>query len=260
MTDDAIYPPRIVVRAATIGDIRDALAAGWRDFRSAPVFGLFFGCFFALGGISILAMAWALELSYLAYPTAVGFSLIGPFAAVGLYEVSRRLASGQPLSWADILGVVVAQRRRELGWMAFVTMFMLIMWMYQVRVLLAIFLGFQSFTSFEGFLQVILTTADGLMFLGLGHIFGAVLALILFCATAISFPLLLDQEHDFITAMITSFKAVTMSPAVMIGWAAFIGVTLYLSMIPAFLGLIVALPVLGHATWHLYKRLISFEN
>jgi uncharacterized membrane protein len=97
------------------------------------------------------------------------------------------------------------------------------------------------------------------MFLGLGHIFGAVLALILFSATAISFPLLLDQEHDFITAMITSFKAVTMSPAVMIGWAAAIGVTLYLSMIPAFLGLIVALPVLGHATWHLYKSLVSFE-
>ncbi|WP_420404519.1 DUF2189 domain-containing protein [Nisaea sp.] len=260
MSDDSIYPPRIIVRAATIGDVRNALAAGWRDFRTAPAFGLFFGSFFAFGGLSILAMAWALDLSYLAYPTAVGFSLIGPFAAVGLYEVSRRLSSGQPLAWKDILGVIVAQRRRELGWMAFVTMFMLIMWMYQVRVLLAIFLGFQSFTSFAGFLEVILTTTDGLLFLGLGHVFGAVLALILFSATAISFPLLLDQEHDFITAMITSFKTVTMSPAVMVGWAAVIGVTLYLSMIPLFLGLIVALPVLGHATWHLYRSLISFES
>jgi len=259
VTDDAIHPPRIIVRPATVADIRNALAAGWRDFRSAPAFGLFFGAFFAFGGISILAMAWALGLSYLAYPTAVGFSLIGPFAAVGLYEVSRRLESGQAFAWKDIFGVIVAQRRRELGWMAFVTMFMLIMWMYQVRVLLAIFLGFQSFTSFAGFLQVILTTSDGLMFLALGHIFGAVLALILFSASAISFPLLLEQEHDFITAMITSFKAVTMSPVVMVGWAAFIGVTLYLSMIPLFLGLIVALPVLGHATWHLYKSLVSFE-
>ncbi|UUX50643.1 DUF2189 domain-containing protein [Nisaea acidiphila] len=259
MTADTIYPPKIVVRAATFADIGAALSAGWGDFLATARFGLFFGAFFAFGGIGILAMAWALDLSYLAYPTAVGFSLIGPFAAVGLYEVSRRHGAAQHLVWRDILGVIFAQRRRELGWMAFVTMFMLIMWMYQVRVLLAIFLGFQSFTSFEGFLQVIFTTFDGLMFLGLGHIFGSVLALILYSATVISFPLLLEQEHDFITAMITSFKAVTMSPVVMIGWAAVIGFTLYISMIPAFLGLIVTLPVLGHATWHLYKRLISFE-
>lgn len=260
MTAETVYPPKITVKPASVSDIRAALAAGWRDFLHAPVFGLFFGGFFAAGGMAIVAMAWALDLSYLAYPTAVGFSLIGPFAAVGIYEVSRCLAAGRPLVWAEILGVIFAQRRRELGWMAFVTMFVLIMWMYQVRVLLAIFLGFQSFTSFEGFLDVIFNSMDGLMFLGLGHVFGAVLALILFSATVISFPLLLEQEHDFITAMITSIKAVTTSPVVMVGWAAVIGITLYLSMIPAFLGLVVALPVLGHATWHLYKRLITFES
>lgn len=260
MTSETIYPPKIVIRAGTFADLRAALSDGWKDFLRAPGFGLFFGGFFALGGMAILAMIWALGLSYLAYPTAVGFSLIGPFAAVGLYEVSRRLSAGQDLVWKDVIAVIFAQRRREIGWMAFVTMFMLIMWMYQVRVLLAIFLGFQSFTSFDGFLTVILTTYDGLAFLVLGHIFGAVLALILFSATVISFPLLLEQEHDFITAMITSFKTVTMSPLIMIGWAAVIGLTLYLSMLPAFLGLLVTLPVLGHATWHLYKRLISFET
>lgn len=260
MTIEPTYPPKISVRAASINDIRAALRNGWADFRKTPGFGLFFGGFFAIGGMTILAMTWVLGLSYLAYPTAVGFSLIGPFAAVGLYEISRRLSTGETLQWKNVLNVIFAQRRRELGWMAFVTMFMLIMWMYQVRVLLAIFLGFQSFTSFEEFLRVILTTYDGLAFLVLGHIFGAVLALILFSATAISFPLLLEQEHDFITAMITSFKAVTISPVIMIGWAAAIGLTLYISMLPIFLGLLVTLPVLGHATWHLYKRLISFES
>ena len=260
MTSEEAYPPKIIIRAGTIEDLRAALRHGWKDFLRAPGFGVFFGGFFAFGGIVILAMTWALGLSYLAYPTAVGFSLIGPFAAVGLYEVSRRLSAGQNLTWKGVLTVIYAQRRRELGWMAFVTMFMLIMWMYQVRILLAVFLGFQSFTSFSGFLTVILSTFDGLAFLVLGHVFGAILALILFSTTVISFPLLLEQEHDFITAMITSFKAVTMSPLVMIGWATFVGLTLYLSMLPAFLGLLIALPVLGHATWHLYKRLISFET
>lgn len=259
MSEVSLPPPRINVRAATLADIRGALLDGWGDFRKTARFGLFFGAFFAGGGLLIVALAWLLDLSYLAYPTAVGFSLIGPFAAVGLYEVSRRLANGAPLSWGAVLGVVFAQRRRELGWMAFVTMFVLIMWMYQIRLLLALFLGFKSFTSFPGFLAVVTTTADGLMFLAIGHIVGAALALILFSLTAISFPLLLDQEHDFITAMITSVKAVTASPAVMVGWAAAIGITLYLAMIPAFLGLVIALPVLGHASWHLYRRLVSFE-
>ena len=128
MTSEEAYPPKIIIRAGTIEDLRAALRHGWKDFLRAPGFGVFFGGFFAFGGIVILAMTWALGLSYLAYPTAVGFSLIGPFAAVGLYEVSRRLSAGQDLTWKGVLTVIYAQRRRELGWMAFVTMFMLIMW------------------------------------------------------------------------------------------------------------------------------------
>lgn len=251
--------PEIVVRPAQWADIRGALASGWADFRAAPLYGLFFGGIYALGGLVIVALMFRYGLGYLAYPMAAGFALIGPFAAVGLYEVSRRREVGEALDWPGVLRVVFAQGRREIGWMAFITLFVLLMWMYQVRVLLALFLGFQSFTTMAQFLHVLVSTSDGLTFLLVGHLFGAVDSVILFSLTVVSFPLLLDQDRDFITAMVTSVKAVIASPPVMIVWALLIVVVLALALAPAFLGLLIALPVLGHATWHLYRRLVSFE-
>ncbi|ADZ72069.1 DUF2189 domain-containing protein [Polymorphum gilvum] len=259
----APVPPAVrrdpVVNAIGITDIVDALAAGLRDFRRAPQFGLFFGAIYAGGGLLIILTASAFQMSYLSYPLAAGFALIGPFIAVGLYEVSRRLEAGETLSWPSVLGVVWAQRGREISWMAFVVLFVLIMWMYQVRLLLALFLGFQSFATFGEFVSEVVSTPEGLMFLLVGHVVGAILSVILFSLTVISFPLLMDRDRDFITAMITSVRAVVTSPLPMVGWAIVVTVTLIISMMPAFMGLLVTLPVLGHTTWHLYRRCVAPE-
>lgn len=248
--------PMPQVNRITANDVIDALAAGLMDFRKAPVYGLAIGALFAAGGLFVILSAAALNMSYLAYPAAAGFVLIGPFAAVGLYEVSRRLASGEELSWSAIFGAMWAQKGRELSWMAFVVLFIQIMWMYQVRLLLALFLGFKSFASFDEFLTQVISTPEGLMFLAVGHIVGAILSLLLFSLTVVSFPLLLEEDRDFITAMITSVRAVVTSPVPMIGWAFVVTALLIVSMVPAFLGLIVVLPVLGHTTWHLYKKCV----
>ena len=141
--------------------------------------------------------------------------------------------------------------------MAFVSIFAFMVWMYQVRLLLALFLGFQSFTSFGAFLEVVFTTQDGLMFLAVGHVVGAAMATLVFSLTVVSFPLLLDRDVDFITAMIASVKAVTLSPAPMLAWALLIVALTALSIATGFLGLFVALPVLGHATWRLYRRIVA---
>ncbi len=244
------------VNAIGFDAIVDALGAGLRDFRAAPRFGLFFGGVYAAGGILVLLTASALDMSYLSYPLAITFGLIGPFVAVGLYEVSRRLETGRPLDWTGVLGVIWEQRRRELAWMAFVVLFVQIMWMYQVRLLLALFLGFKSFASFGAFVEVVVTTPEGLMFLLIGNVIGAVLSVILFSLTVVSFPMLLDRDVDFITAMITSVRSVVTSPKPMIGWAVLVTATLLVSMLPFFVGLVVTLPVLGHTTWHLYRRLV----
>ncbi|WP_299475097.1 DUF2189 domain-containing protein [uncultured Roseibium sp.] len=258
-TKDTLRPIPLVNKI-TANDVIDALAAGLADFRKAPVYGLAIGALFAIGGLFVILSAAALNMSYLSYPAAAGFVLIGPFAAVGLYEVSRRLGSGEELSWPAILGTMWAQKGRELSWMAFVVLFIQIMWMYQVRLLLALFLGFKSFASFDEFLTEVITTPEGLMFLAVGHVVGAILSLVLFSLTVVSFPLLLEEDRDFITAMITSVRAVVVSPIPMIGWALVVTALLIVSMVPAFLGLIVVLPVLGHTTWHLYKKCVTIPK
>lgn len=252
--------PMPLVNKITVNDVIDALAAGLQDFRAAPAYGLAIGTFFAVGGLFVILSAAALNMSYLSYPAAAGFVLIGPFAAVGLYEVSRRLKNGEELSWAKVFGAMWAQKSRELSWMAFVVLFIQIMWMYQVRLLLALFLGFRSFASFDEFLTEVIGTPEGLMFLAIGHVVGAVLSLLLFSLTVISFPMLLEEDRDFITAMITSVRAVATSPIPMIGWAFVVTAVLIVSMVPAFIGLVVTLPVLGHTTWHLYKKCVTIPE
>jgi uncharacterized membrane protein len=239
-----------VVRRITVADIADAFAHGLRDFQALPLYGLVFGALYALGGLTQLGMV------YLAYPLAAGFALLGPFVAVGLYEISRRRELGQPVSPGAIWSTV--RSRSEIGWMAFVTLFFFIIWMYQVRLLVALLLGLNaSFSSFKEFLTVVLTTNEGLLFLTIGNLDGAALSLILFALTVVSFPLLLDREVDFVTAMVTSVRAVVASPVPMIGWAAIIVALLIVSALPYFFGLLVTVPVLGHTTWHLYRKIVA---
>lgn len=255
-------PPRRpdpVVQSISYKDIGDALAAGVRDLQAAPVYGLTFGALYCLGGMLIFLSVSALDAVYFAYPLGAGFALMGPLIAVGLYEVSRLRERGDPLSWGAIFRAIMSQARQEIGWMSFVVLFIMIIWLYQVRLLVALFLGFEPISTLRDFLTVVLTTPQGWMFLAVGHVIGAVLALVLFALTAVSFPILLDRQVDFITAMITSVRSVATSPKPMFAWAALIVLLLICGTLPFFLGLIVILPVLGHATWHLYRRLVAPE-
>jgi uncharacterized membrane protein len=245
-----------VIRRIGRSDIIDALSAGLRDFQAHPAFGLFFGGVYALGGVVILACALLWDLLYLVYPLAAGFVLIGPFVAVGLYEVSRLREQGRVPSWSGVFGAIRAQGAREISWMAFVTIFLFIIWMYQVRLLIALFFGLHGMPA-GGFPAVLFTTPEGLAFLAVGHMVGAVLATVTFSLTVVSFPLLLDREVDFITAMIASVRAVASNPAPMLGWALSVVLMLFTAALPAFLGLVIVLPVLGHATWHLYRKLVA---
>ncbi|WFU16021.1 DUF2189 domain-containing protein [Bradyrhizobium sp. CB3481] len=245
-----------VVRRIAAADVAEALGQGVRDFQAVPLYGLGFGAFYAVGGIAILLCLTAFGMVYLAYPLAAGFALLGPFVAIGLYEVSRRREMGLPISVGAIWSTV--RTRSEIGWMAFVTLFVFVVWMYQVRLLIALLLGLNaSFSSLHDFITVVLTTNEGLLFLAIGNAVGAALSLILFSLTVVSFPLLLDRDVDFVTAMITSVCAVVTSPLPMISWAALIVILLAVSAMPYFLGLVVTLPVLGHTTWHLYRRIIA---
>ncbi len=248
---------RLFPRKLELADLIPILKLGVSDFWRRPLLSGFFGLVFTLGGFFILANLMLLGTPWMIIPIAIGFPLIAPFAAAGLYEMSRRYARGETFSAKEIFTVIFSQQGREFGWMAFVVLFIFWVWIYQVRLWLAILLQTQSFSSFEAFLLVITTTQNGLIFLSIGTLVGAFLYTVLFSVTVIAMPILLHRDIDFISAMLLSIKTVTINPLVMAVWALMILAIVVAAMIPAFVGLIFALPVLGHATWHLYKAAIE---
>lgn len=237
-------------------DIAAALRAGVSDFRAHPVLSGAFGLFYAVfGALFVWGLVWLGKI-WMILPAAVGFPLVAPFAAAGLYEMSRRRQTGARIGGSEILGVMAQQRKRELGWMAFVTLFIFWVWMYQVRLWLALLLQDAAFSDLEGFVRTVFFTPEGWTFLAVGTGIGAGLAAALFSVTVVAMPMLLDRETDFVTAMLTSIRVVAQNPLVMLGWAALLSAAMLLSVGLAFVGLIVTLPVLGHTTWHLYQRAV----
>ena len=244
------------VNKVTSHDIKASLKAGFSDFLARPLMSGFFGLFYAVFGILFVwSLVWLGKI-WMIIPAVVGFPLVAPFAAAGLYEMSRRLQKGESFGWSEILTVMASQRKREMGWMAFVTLFIFWVWMYQVRLWLAIILKDASFSGFDGFLNTVFFTPEGWTFLAIGTCVGAFLSAVLFTVTVVSMPMLLDRETNFVSAMLTSIRVVTQNPVVMLTWAAIIAITMLLSLVPAFLGLIFTLPILGHTTWHLYQRAV----
>jgi len=246
-------PPPQVAGDLAFGDLAKALGAGWRDFAAMPQYGMFFGGFYVLAGLLI---GWAAitggEPTWL-IPAMAGFPLVAPFVAVGLYEASRRRERGEPLSWRAVLGALKGHDDDQILSMGVIVFVAFSFWMIVAH---AIFAVFMAESGMGGDSIAALLTPAGLMMLAVGSAVGAVMAFAFYAMTVISLPMLVERKVDFLTAIIASFKTVRSNFAVMLGWAAIIAVLLFAAMLPGFVGLMVALPVLGHATWHLYRRAV----
>jgi uncharacterized membrane protein len=246
--------PRPDIAILDLSDLRFALARGWRDWRAAPGIGMVFAGVYVAGGLILTFVAGGFVFQTLIL--ALGFPLLAPFAAVGLYETSRRLEAGRPLDLYQIFGAVWREKDRQIPWAGAIIVIYFLFYSFLAHMIFALFMGASPLTnistSFEAFL-----TPNGLTMILVQLGVGAVLGFLLFGLTAFSLPFMLDKEVDFITAMLTSFAAVRESAGVMVIWAAIIGLTVVLAMLPVFLGLFVALPVLGHASWHLYRRALT---
>lgn len=246
------------VRLLGLYDLRWALRAGWRDFRAAPRCGLTFAAIFAFGGLAIFWLLAVTGYLWVSLPAAAGFPILAPFAAVGLYEVSHRRERGECVRMPDIIRVVFRQKDRQIPSMAAVIVIFFLFWNFLAHMIFALFLGVSTMTNISSSLDVFLTP-NGLMMLGFEVLVGAIFSAILFSITVVSLPLLLDREVDFVTAMITSFSVCVANPGTMLAWGLICGGLLFLGMLPGFLGLFLVLPVLGHATWHLYRRALEPE-
>jgi uncharacterized membrane protein len=250
----APHKPEVLILEAD--DLRAALAAGWRDFTRAPQFGLFFAAVYVAGGWLILYALTVTGQIWWTLPAAAGFPILGPFIACGLYEVSRRLEAGEALSWGAVLGVIARQKDRQIPSIAAVVVVFFLFWNFLAHMIFALFLGLRAMTNISTSLEVFMT-GNGLMMLLVGTIVGAIFAGVLFALTVVSLPLLLEREVDFVTAMITSVSVVLTNPRLMLIWGALIAALLFAGIALGFLGLFVVLPVLGHATWHLYRRALA---
>lgn len=247
--------PVMVARDLALADLGAALAAGWRDFVARPLFGLFFAGIYVLAGLGLYYALVTQGQPALLIPATAGFPLLAPFIAVGLYEVSRRRQAGLPVHWGPVLGALRGHGDEQLFSMGGLVFVAFGFWLSVAHGIFAVFMA-ESGIGGES-MVALLGTPAGLAMLAVGSAVGGVMALVFYALTVISLPMLVDRKVDFVTAMITSLKVVRANPAVMLAWAGLIAVALAAALVPLFLGLLVVLPVLAHATWHLYRRAIG---
>ncbi len=249
--------PAPVVREVGLADIRAALHRGAEDFGAFRTDVVFIILIYPLAGLWLTAFAFQRDLLPLLFPLVSGFALLGPVAAIGLYEMSRRREAGTPAGYRaalEVIGspVIWAVLAVGLGLLA-----VFAAWLGAAWLIFAMTLGPEPPASATAFLREVFTTAAGWAMLVIGCSVGFVLAAVTLATTVVSIPLLLHRRVGVRVALATSLALTRRNPATVAAWGLVVAALLVLGTLPLFLGLIVAFPVLGHATWHFYRRAVD---
>ncbi|MBR2814901.1 MAG: DUF2189 domain-containing protein [Reyranella sp.] len=252
--DRAAGPP--TVRKITATDIRDALSAGWRDFGAARTDVVFLCLLYPLAGLVISRMAFDYGMIALVFPLIAGFALIAPLFGVGLYEISRRREQGLEVRWTDAFAVVRSPAIGSIMVMGLLLLAIFCVWLFAANFLYTVTLGPDAPVSTVAFARDALTTPEGWTMTVVGIGVGFLFALAVLVIGVVSFPLLLDRNVGVGTAIATSVRAVRANPGPMLLWGLIVAAGLVVGTIPLLVGLAIILPVLGHATWHLYRKVV----
>jgi len=244
------------VRRIGVADLRDALMRGLDDFESNRTDVIFLCVIYPVIGLILGRLASGYGLIPLIFPLASGFALIGPFAAVGLNEISRRREKGSATSWLDAFGVLRSPSIGAIMLLGLMLIAIFMLWLVVAQIIYEVTLGPAPPASVMDFAREVFTTGAGWMMIVVGVGVGFLFAVVTLAISVVSFPLLLDRDAGIGTAVTTSMHAVAANPGTMALWGLFVACGLVLGSIPLFVGLVVILPVLGHATWHLYRRVV----
>ena len=246
-----------VVRAITTDDLKDALTRGWQDFLAMPTHVVFLSLIYPIVGITLGRAAFGLQLVPLLYPIATGFALLGPFAAIGLYELSRRREMGLDTSWRHAFDIVHSPSFGSILALGGLLVTIFCVWIGIAHALYVANFGIQEPESLSQFARDVLTTPHGQALAVAGNVSGFMFAVLTFSLSVVAFPLLLDRNVGIAVAIITSLKSVVKNPVTMTLWAAIVAGGLLLGSLPFLVGLAVVMPILGHATWHLYRKVVE---
>jgi uncharacterized membrane protein len=238
-------------------DLRDALAKGFEDFGHYRTDVLYLCLIYPVVGLVLARAMVGQDMIPLLFPLASGFALIGPFAAIGLYEMSRRRELGQPSSWGAAFGVLRTPRFGVILMVGAILAAIFVLWMVAANVIYNATLGPDEPASLGRFLDEVFGTTAGWTLIVVGCGVGLVFAVAAMAIGVVSFPLLLDRDVGADTAIWTSVRAVAANPIPMAAWGLIVAAGLLVGSLPLFVGLIVVMPVLGHATWHLYRRMVN---
>ena len=256
-TLDTLHSPPPAVRPITVADLGSILARGFDDFMAFRTDVIFVCVIYPLVGLVLARLAFGYDMLPLIFPLASGFALLGPLAAVGLYEMSRRREAGVAAGWADALAVVRAPSFGAIVLLGLVLMAIFLLWLLAAWLIYIVTLGPAPPISVASFLRDVFTTDAGWTMIAVGVTVGFFFALLAMAISVVSFPLLLDREVGVDTAVLTSVRAVIANPGPMAAWGLIVAAGLVIASIPLFLGLVVVMPVLGHSTWHLYRRIVT---
>ncbi len=248
---------RPAVRRIALSDLRLALERGVEDFAAFRTDVAFLCLIYPLAGFVLARLVFGYAMLHLLFPLASGFALLGPVAAVALYEMSRRREMGLAVGWAEVFGVVRAPAFGGIVLFGLLLLTISLVWLYVAITIYDLTLGPRPPASLAAFLHDTFTSAAGWEMIAIGIGVGFLFAVLVLAIGVVSVPLMLDRDVGLVAAMWASLRAVAANPGPMAAWGLIVAAGLVLGTIPLLLGLIIVMPVLGHATWHLYRRVVG---
>ncbi|GAB1716241.1 MAG: hypothetical protein NTAFB05_12830 [Nitrobacter sp.] len=248
---------RPAIRHIGFSDLLDALRLGWEDFKAVPSHALVLCVIYPVLGIVLARMVLGYSVLPLLFPLAAGFALIGPFAALGLYELSYRRELGLEASAWHAFGVLRAPSFGSMLGLGALLLVIFFVWIATAHAIYVSTFGNAPASTMPDFLARVLTTPEGWRLIVVGCGVGFLFAAVALCISIVSFPLMLHQHADMTDAMLTSMRVAAKNPVAVAEWGLIVAVLLVLGTIPFFLGLTIVMPLLGHATWHLYRKAVE---
>ena len=248
-----------VIRTIGLSELHRALQRGWEDFKAVPSHAIVLCIIYPVLGLMLARAVHGYSVLPLLFPLAAGFALLGPFAALGLYEMSRRRERGEQATAWDAIEVVRSPSFGAMLGLGVLLLALFVTWVATAQAIYIAAFGYAGASGVSDFAERVLTTPQGWWLIVVGCGVGFLFALVALCISVVSFPLMLDRHAGAGDAMVTSLRAVARNPVPMAAWGLIVALLLVAGSLPAFLGLAVVIPLLGHATWHLYRETIDPE-